>query len=222
MRKCCLKVLSIILIASSSILSQKAEYQDILPVELLYFEGYALSNGILLRWGTATEINNFGFEVQRADISRIFTYIDFVPGSGNSNSPKHYFYVDTTLPAPGLYFYRLRQIDYDGTYKFSDTIQVYFNPVSVETEKSLSQKFVILRNDYSSRELEIHFNDKAIFSPIEIEFYSILGEKIFHRTIEKLTNQLKINYSSFPSGVYILSIKSPKKILSSTKFIVTR
>jgi len=91
MRKCCLKVLSIILIASSSILSQKAEYQDILPVELLYFEGYALSNGILLRWGTATEINNFGFEVQRADISRIFTYIDFVPGSGNSNSPKHYF-----------------------------------------------------------------------------------------------------------------------------------
>lgn len=40
---------------------------DIFPIELLYFEGFALSNGILLRWGTATEVNNYGFEIQRCD-----------------------------------------------------------------------------------------------------------------------------------------------------------
>lgn len=87
MSKYCSKVFFILLIFSTSVFSQKTDFQDILPVELLYFEGFAFSNGIVLRWGTATEVNNFGFEIQRADTSKIFEYIDFVPGSGNSNSP---------------------------------------------------------------------------------------------------------------------------------------
>jgi len=222
MSKYCSKVFFILLIFSTSVFSQKTDFQDILPVELLYFEGFAFSNGIVLRWGTATEVNNFGFEIQRADTSKIFEYIDFVPGSGNSNSPKHYFYADTTLPASGLYFYRLKQIDYDGTYKLSDTIQVLFNTISVETEKSLSQNRVIIKNNYLTKELEVDFNNEILVSPVVIEIYSILGERIFQRTINNQSNQLKINYSNLSSGVYLLSIKTTQKLLKTDKFIVTR
>lgn len=72
--------------------AQFSNVNDILPIELLYFEGYATQTGILIRWRTATEVNNFGFEVQRSIFNQPFEGIGFVPGSGNSNSPKHYFF----------------------------------------------------------------------------------------------------------------------------------
>ncbi|MGB9663701.1 MAG: T9SS type A sorting domain-containing protein [Ignavibacteria bacterium] len=216
------KILLIILIFSTSIYSQKSGSDDILPIELLYFEGFAISNGILLRWGTATEINNFGFEVQRADTSKIFEYVDFVPGSGNSNSPKHYLMVDTTLPAYGLYFYRLKQIDTDGSYHFSDTIQIYFNPLRVEDEKLNSRQIVVFRNNYLTKEIEINFEDEFFTSPIDIEIFTILGQKIFKQSYNLSSNKLKISYSNFSSGLYIISIKTAQRTLSTAKLIITR
>ncbi len=214
--------LLIILTSSSSIFSQKFGSEEILPIELIYFEGFAMSNGILLRWGTATEVNNFGFEVQRADTSKIFEYVDFVPGSGNSNSPKHYFLIDSTLPGPGLYFYRLKQIDTDGSYHYSDTIQISYNPLSVENERSNSNLSVVFINNYLEKQIELNFKDLFIKSNIVVEIYSILGERIFQHTYDFLSDRLKISYSGFPSGVYFISIKTLKKILLIQKFIVTR
>lgn len=215
-------ILLVLLIFSSSIYSQKFDNGEILPIELIYFEGFAISNGILIRWGTATEVNNFGFEVQRADTSMIFEYVDFVPGSGNSNSPKHYFLIDSTLPGPGLYLYRLKQIDTDGSYHFSDTIQVAFNPLSVENENSNSKSDITLSNNYLEKQIELNLKDLSISSNFVVEIYSILGKKIFQHTYDLISNQLKISYSNFPSGVYVIAIKTPKKILSIHKFIVTR
>jgi hypothetical protein len=221
MKKFIQRMFLIIVIFTSSIFSQKGSHQDILPIELLYFEGFAITNGVLLRWGTATEVNNYGFEVQRADTSKNFEYLDFVPGSGNSNSPKHYFLVDSTLPSVGLYFYRLKQIDNDGAFHYSDTIQVYFNPTSVEKEKTNSQKLVTIRNNYLTNEIEIDFNSELYSQNFEVEIYSILGERVFHKSITSFSNQIKLNYSNFTSGVYIISIKASQKLYSITKFIVT-
>ncbi|MEJ5305664.1 MAG: T9SS type A sorting domain-containing protein [Ignavibacteria bacterium] len=220
MKNLLINVFLLIIILSTSIFGQKFNDQNILPIELLYFEGFSLSNGILLRWGTATEVNNFGFEVQRADTSKFFEYVDFVPGSGNSNSPKHYFLVDSTLPGMGLYFYRLKQIDTDGSYHFSDTIQVYYNPLSVENVNSNSPGIFFVKNDYASKDLEIEIDDKILHSSIEIEIYSILGQRIYKSTFEPFTNKIKISYSNFSSGVYILAIKSPQKDFLISKFIV--
>lgn len=222
MKKLALKILLSTLLVINVVYSQPKGDDDILPIQLLYFEGYAFSEGIILRWGTATEINNFGFEVQRADITKIFQFIGFVPGSGNSNSPKHYFFTDTTLPGSGLYFYRLKQIDTDGTIYFLDTIQVLFNPLKVENEQSGTAKKVLLRNNFNKNELEVILTNKEEHDEIEISIFSITGQKVFNRVYNNFYPSLKVNYSNFSSGVYIILINNRKNLISPQKFIVIR
>lgn len=98
------------------------------PVELVDFSGEAKGDEVILRWSTATEVNNYGFGIQR----RIGSYvgensfwenIDFVPGHGNSNSPKYYSYTDHPRGGENFY-YRLKQIDFDGSFEYSDPVNV--------------------------------------------------------------------------------------------------
>lgn len=200
------------------LLSQTLE--DILPVELVYFEAYSTSGGILLRWGTATETNNFGFEIQRADSSYQFVGIDFVPGSGTSNSPKHYFYVDTSLVEFGLYHYRLKIIDIDGPFTFSDTVHVLYQPAGVVAEKSKTPADVVLINDRQMNELIIKLNESGEFDEISLSIYNIIGEKLFVKNFLNVSGSIHFNYSFLANGVYLISLQSKNKILSFQKFIV--
>lgn len=192
---------------------------EILPIELMYFEGFALSNGILLRWGTATEVNNYGFEIQRGDGNLIFNTIDFVPGSGNSNSPKHYFYIDSTLPSTGNYFYRLKQIDNDGTFAYSDTIQIFYQQSSVSDEKISEIKFS-LQNDLDSHTLIIRSSDKNFSGELSFEIYNILGKKVFSK-ITSFT-PIVLNYSNLPSGINLIRLGQNQKTIFTTKFTIIK
>lgn len=199
-------------------LSYSQVSNDILPVELIYFEAHLTYSGILLRWGTATEVNNFGFEIQRADSSLQFVGIDFVPGNGTSNSPKHYFYIDSSLTEFGIYYYRLKQIDIDGQFGFSDTVSILYQPSSAEKISSETQVKVIVTNDINSKELLIKFGENTN-ADISLIIYSILGEKILEKKIPLNHSYQIINYSSLPSGVYLLTLNSSKGLLTTYKFI---
>ncbi|MEI7812296.1 MAG: T9SS type A sorting domain-containing protein [Ignavibacteria bacterium] len=99
----------------------------VLPVELTSFTAMVSENSVLLKWTTATEVNNYGFEiekaVQKADKTNIiWEKTGFVPGHGNSNSPNNYSFTDQN-PADGKYLYRLKQTDTDGKYKYSAAIE---------------------------------------------------------------------------------------------------
>ncbi|NUN08890.1 MAG: hypothetical protein HUU54_06920, partial [Ignavibacteriaceae bacterium] len=94
-----------------------------LPVELISFSIKVVNNNIALNWQTATEINNFGFEVERSTDKSNWSKIGFVQGAGNSNSPKNYSYTDNTAVS-GKYFYRLKQVDTDGTFDYSPVVEV--------------------------------------------------------------------------------------------------
>ena len=92
----------------------------ILPVELMYFHAAMVANkDALLRWATATESNNDGFEVQRSSDGLRFEKIGWVNGSSAAQHLRQYQYLDRDLPA-GLYYYRLRQVDLDGGFEFSE------------------------------------------------------------------------------------------------------
>ncbi|MBN1479193.1 T9SS type A sorting domain-containing protein [candidate division KSB1 bacterium] len=100
--------------------------QSPVPVELYSF--YAQvdnSKNIVLNWSTAAESNNYGFQVQRLcdGAPGQFETIGFVKGNGTATDSQNYRFVDKNVPA-GTYFYRLKQIDFDGSYKFSDTIKI--------------------------------------------------------------------------------------------------
>ena len=101
--------------------------QSLLPVELISFYAKIIGLTIELNWSTATEINNYGFNVERAlqTNNRDWKTIGFVNGNGNSNSPKSYTYEDKNIIA-GKYSYRLKQIDNDGQFEYSKTVEVSF------------------------------------------------------------------------------------------------
>ncbi|MCX8056057.1 MAG: T9SS type A sorting domain-containing protein [Ignavibacteria bacterium] len=218
MKKFSIGILFLNLFIVNLFLAQKGN--DILPVELIYFEAHRLSNGVLLRWGTATEVNNFGFEVQRADSTKHFLGIDFVPGSGTSNSPKHYFYIDSTITESGRYYYRLKQIDIDGHYRFSDTVQIFVSITQVEQNKTKEKIEVNIFNNLSSKELQIEISNLNDISNFEINLFNLLGQKVFEKKFDTNNSILKINYNYLSSGIYFLAIHSRQRLLITRKFIV--
>ena len=97
-----------------------------LPITLLDFTVTKQGDNAQLNWSTSTEENNKGFEIQRSTDQSSWTILGFVPGAGNSQTEKDYQYLDQNLPA-GTYYYRLRQVDYDGKSAFSKIVPVTFD-----------------------------------------------------------------------------------------------
>ncbi len=94
-----------------------------LPVELLSFKGKATPSGVNLEWETASEINNDRFEVERSQDGRNFQKIGTVDGAGSSSVSHNYSYLDY-VAITGILYYRLRQVDFDGTDSYSKTIAI--------------------------------------------------------------------------------------------------
>ncbi len=140
-----------------------------LPVELSSFTGYSTKDKVTLKWQTATEVNNYGFDIERKQGTENWNKIGFVAGSGNSNSPKSYSYTDS--PTGGTSFsYRLKQIDYDGNFEYYDAITVLLNG---------SDRAKLLQNNPNpfnpSTAIKFYIpND----SKVRIAIYDILGREV--------------------------------------------
>ena len=88
---------------------------DPIPVELTSFTASATGNNVLLEWSTASEINNYGFEIERRSINSEFDVVGFVAGSGTTTEIRNYAFTDDRI-ADGKYSYRLKQLDFDGSF----------------------------------------------------------------------------------------------------------
>ena len=94
------------------------------PVEMTVFTATTEENKVKLKWQTVTELNNSGFEVQRkSENENEFKMLAFVKGKGNSMMLNEYYFEDLDL-TPGVYSYRLKQMDFDGTFEYSNTVDV--------------------------------------------------------------------------------------------------
>lgn len=93
------------------------------PVELTSFTGSVQGDGVVLQWATATELNNQGFEIERSSSTQDWAKIGYVPGFGTSTEPKSYSFMDNNVSV-GKYYYRLKQLDFDGSFEYSDAIEV--------------------------------------------------------------------------------------------------
>ncbi len=114
-----------------------------LPVELTSFSSEKTNQGVFLKWTTASELNNHGFEIQRASINEDFFTIAFIEGEGTTTKSQEYFYLDK-IDYTGIevYRYRLKQLDFDGRFDYSDIINVEFDvPKELVPEAELSQSF---------------------------------------------------------------------------------
>ncbi|MCZ7616719.1 MAG: hypothetical protein M5T52_24915 [Ignavibacteriaceae bacterium] len=106
--------------------SNLAQVTTIIPVEFTSFTAAISENKVTLNWTTATELNNQGFEIERKLSGNKFERIGYVPGYGTTTEPKTYAYVDEDV-STGVYFYRLKQIDFNGSYEYSNEIEIDIN-----------------------------------------------------------------------------------------------
>ena len=103
-----------------------ASNESELPVELTSFSAKTIGSLVKLSWSTSTEVNNYGFDVERFTLSaerQVWEKIGFVEGNGNSNSTKNYSFEDKNLSSD-KYLYRLKQIDNDGQFEYSNEIEI--------------------------------------------------------------------------------------------------
>lgn len=94
-----------------------------LPVELIAFEAKLSGNHVVLRWQTASETNNAGFEIHQRRVDESFTKVTFVSGAGTTTEVQSYSYTMDDLE-PGVYVFRLKQVDYDGAFEYSSQVEV--------------------------------------------------------------------------------------------------
>jgi len=189
-----------------------------LPVELTSFRANISSNGVDLSWETAMEVNNYGFEVQRS-ISNVqiqnWQMLGFVEGYGNSNSPKKYYFIDVNVTA-GIYSYRLKQIDFDGTLNYSPEIEV---DVNEPTEFSLFQNYPNPFNPCTIIKFALPEKTDLI-----IAVYNSLGEKVaeaFRGEVAEGYHEVNFDASNLSSGLYFYRFES-RQIVAVKKMLLIK
>jgi len=125
-------------------------YADPLPIQLAYFNAGVVpnSNDVLLTWQTITETNNYGFYIQqRANSTNSFVDLQnsFTPGQGTTLLPHDYSWTHQSVPQ-GTYYYRLKQVDLDGTPHFSDAVQVIVDGTTDVVTKTVPEVFSLDQN----------------------------------------------------------------------------
>lgn len=177
----------------------------VVPVELTYFDCEIIDNKeIELKWNTATELNNLGFEIERRFEDFSWTKIGFVEGNGTISQETNYFFTDSPIQS-GKYSYRLKQIDFNGTFEYSSEINVEFNE---------SQSFQLYQNYPNPFNPTTKF---LFFLPeeqqIKLSILNVLGEEILISAegIYKSGNhQIQFDASKLSSGMYYYSLTSEK------------
>jgi hypothetical protein len=174
-----------------------------LPVELSSFNAAATNGAVKLTWQTATEVNNYGFQVERKmdKVETIWEEIGFVAGSGNSNAPKDYSYTDNSLDNSGKYSYRLKQIDNDGKTTYSNEIET---DVTVVLEYALSQNYP---NPFNPSTVINYTLSQPGF--VTIKIYNTLGQEVstlLNGQMDAGKHTLTFDASKLSSGMYLYKI----------------
>ncbi|HEY6437652.1 MAG TPA: T9SS type A sorting domain-containing protein, partial [Ignavibacteriaceae bacterium] len=176
------------------------EFTSVLPVELVSFTADFLDNKVRLRWQTATEINNYGFEVERKLNENDWNSLGFVEGYGNSSSPKAYLFTDNTLVGGSKFQYRLKQIDTDGQFKYSDIVEVEILPDRFDLFQNYPNPF----NPTTKIRYQLPVESKVV-----IKIYDILGSEVvtlLNEEKEPGSYEVEFNATSLSSGTYIYRI----------------
>jgi hypothetical protein len=183
---------------------------SVTPVELVSFTASVDKNNISLKWNTATEINNTGFYVERGSINNsngetIFSQIGFVKGAGNSTIPSNYSFSDK-LSNPGIYYYRLKQIDNNGSFKYNSPVEVNFQQ--------------IVNGYYLGQNYPNPFNPSTIIayslpqaSNVKLSVFNALGQqvKVVENVYKNAGNyQVTLNATDLNSGIYFYKIEAGK------------
>ncbi|UCE07066.1 MAG: T9SS type A sorting domain-containing protein [bacterium] len=187
----------------------------VIPVELVSFNALVEGKDILLTWRTASESENYGFEVGRAINPGEWHTIGFVQGHGTTTINHQYSYADKNLDV-GTYYYRLKQIDIDGSFEYSKFIEIVINPPK---KFSLGQNFP---NPFNPTTL-IPFGLPEK-SKIKLTLYNLLGEIVEVISIEEYSaghHEVSFDASTLSAGLYLYKLEA-KDFVDVKKLLILK
>jgi len=176
---------------------------DPVPVELTSFTASVSGTDVILSWMTATELNNSGFQIERRTGEESWNNLGFVEGHGTTTETQSYSFLDKNL-ASGIYNYRIKQVDFDGSYKYYELNQEI--EIEAPNAYSLSQNYPNPFNPSTKIEFTI---SEIRFTTLKI--YDVLGNEVLILVNEeKLTGTYEVEFdgSNLPSGVYFYQLKA--------------
>ena len=175
---------------------------SVVPVELTSFSASLNGDNVLLKWTTASELNNSGFEIQRSQSQNVWVTMGFLIGNGTASEKNDYLFTDEAV-SQGKYLYRLKQIDYDGSFEYSDEIEV---EILSPNEFSLDQNYP---NPFNNSSVIRYSIPKS--SQVTLKIFNALGEEIETLINEEKpigTYELTWNAANLSSGIYFYRIQA--------------
>ena len=177
-------------------------WSDVVPVELKSFSASVKNNTVTLNWKTSTETNNRGFEVQRKTTNSDWVNISFIDGNGTSTESHEYSYVDNGLQSD-KYYYRLKQIDFNGSFEYSNVIEAEVNtPVKFELAQNYPNPF----NPTTKIDFTIPASGNVILT-----VYNVLGQEItalVNGFMKSGSHTVDFNASNLNSGLYFYKLEA--------------
>jgi hypothetical protein len=178
-----------------------------IPVELTSFTGNVNNLGqVILNWETATEINNQGFEIERRTETSEYRTVGFVEGNGTISEPRSYVYTDITAEN-GINYYRLKQIDFNGTYEYSSEIEVDVNgPLTFDLAQNYPNPF----NPSTSIKYSVSESGN-----IRLSVFNIVGEEVAV-LVDGFSQagfyEVTFDASNLSTGVYLYKLQSANSV----------
>jgi plastocyanin len=175
---------------------------DVVPVELTSFTASVNENSVTLNWKTATETNNSGFQVQRKTSNSEWTNVTFIKGTGTSTQAHNYSYTDQNLES-GNYSYRLKQIDFDGSFDYSNIVNA---SVSAPAKFELTQNYPNPFNPTTKINFSVPANGN-----VRLTVYNVLGQEIttlVNGFMKAGSHTVQFNAANLNSGLYFYKLES--------------
>ncbi|MFK7949805.1 MAG: T9SS type A sorting domain-containing protein [Saprospiraceae bacterium] len=173
-----------------------------LPVEMMYFNGELKGEAIALNWATASELNNAGFEVQKSADGVNWDVLGFVNGNGTTIETQTYAFVDKSPLAKN--YYRLKQMDYNDVFAYSNTIIINGN-VKAQTATAT----VYPNPTKGMFNIEVEINDNA-----QVNVFNNFGQLV--KTVQLTNQNTNVSLDEFANGLYYLQIVNGQTIQNQT------
>ncbi len=183
------------------------------PVELTFFSAEFIENQVSIRWTTASELNNMGFEVERKSDDEDWRMIGFIKGKGTTTEKQTYSFTDDLFGVNNTKLnYRLKQIDFDGSYEYSDAVEVNIDIANPEIF-SLSQNYPNPFNPSTKIKFTIPYviaSGAKQSQFVTLKVYDILGNEIAILVNNELLSgeyEAEFDGTGLPSGIYFYQLK---------------
>lgn len=190
---------------------------DPLPVELVSFDTNISGNTVNLNWATATEVDNYGFEIERKSFNQTnWEKIGFVNGSGNSNTEHKYSFIDEN-PIGGFKLqYRLKQIDNDGSFDYSNVVEIELVPETIFISQNYPNPF----NPSTSIQFTLPSD-----ANVKLKVSNILGESASVLVDDFITagnHKFEFDAAELPSGIYFYTLEVDGKLWETKKMMLLK